>query len=101
MTSETQRKVRWVFFSFRENYKLFNGTKRLLIHFSWRDTCDGKQFVIMWSDHTWETIRCPFTDYWIGKKSYKQYMELNKVVSGKMSKEKAMKFINEKFESFR
>ena len=34
----------------------------------WRDTCDGKQFVIMWSDHTLETIRCPFTDYWIGKK---------------------------------
>lgn len=24
----------------------------------WRDTCDGKQFIIMWSDHTWETIRC-------------------------------------------
>ena len=67
----------------------------------WRDTCDGKQFIIMWSDHTWETICCPFTDYWIGKKSYKQYMDLNKVVSGKMSKEKAMKFINEKFESFR
>ena len=56
----------------------------------WRDTCDGKQFVIMWSDHTWETIRCPFTDYWIGKKSYKQYMDLNKVVSGKMSKEEAI-----------
>ena len=55
----------------------------------------------MWSDHTWETICCPFTDYWIGKKSYKQYMDLNKVVSGKMSKEEAMKFINEKFESFR
>lgn len=67
----------------------------------WRDTCDGKQFIIMWSDHTWETICCPFTDYWIGKKSYKQYMDLNKVVSGKMSKEEAMKFINEKFESFR
>lgn len=67
----------------------------------WRDTCDGKQFVIMWSDHTWEIIRCPFTDYWIGKKSYKQYMELNKIVSGKMNKENAMKFINEKFESFR
>lgn len=33
----------------------------------WRDTCDCKEFVIMWSDHTWEIIRCPFTDYWIGK----------------------------------
>ena len=66
----------------------------------WRDT-HCKQFVIMWSDHTWETICCPFTDYWIGTKSYKQYMELNKVVSGKMSKEKAMEFINKKFESFR
>lgn len=29
----------------------------------WRDTCDVKQFVIMWSDHTWETIRCPFDGY--------------------------------------
>ena len=66
----------------------------------WRDT-HCKQFVIMWSDHTWETICCPFTDYWIGTKSYKQYMELNKVVIGKMSKEKAMEFINKKFESFR
>ena len=65
----------------------------------WRDTCDGKQFIIMWSDHTWETICCPFTDYWIGKKSYKQYMNLNKVV-GRMSKEKAMEYINKKFESF-
>lgn len=44
----------------------------------WRDTRCKKEFVIMWSDHTWETIRCPFTDYWIGNKSYKQYMELNK-----------------------
>lgn len=67
----------------------------------WRDTCDGKQFVIMWSDHTWETIRCPFTDYLIDNKSYKQYMNLNKVVSSKMTKEKAMDFINKKFERFR
>lgn len=67
----------------------------------WRDTRDYKEFVIMWSDHTWETIRCPFTDYWIGDRSFKSYMELNKVVSKKMSKEDAMKFINEKFESFR
>lgn len=66
----------------------------------WRET-RVKEFIIMWSDHTWETICCPFTDYRIGKKSYKQYMELNKVVSRKMSKENAMKFINEKFESFR
>ena len=65
----------------------------------WRDACDSKQFVIMWSDHTWETICCPFTDYWIGKKSYKQYMNLNKVV-GRMSKEKAIEYINKKFESF-
>lgn len=67
----------------------------------WRDTRCKKEFVIMWSNHTWETICCPFTDYWIGNKSYKQYMELNKIVSRKMSKEQAMKFINEKFESFR
>ena len=65
----------------------------------WRDT-HCKQFIIMWSDHTWETICCPFTDYWIGNKSYKQYMDLNKVVSGKMSKEKAMEYINKKFKSF-
>ena len=62
----------------------------------WRDTYGAKEFVIMWSDHTWETIRCPFTEYWINNKSYKQHMQLNKVVSSKMSKEKAMKFINKK-----
>lgn len=66
----------------------------------WRDRCEVKEFVIMWSDHTWETIRCPFTDFWIGDKSYKQYMELNKVVSRKMSKKDAMNFINEKFKGF-
>ena len=63
----------------------------------WRDTYGVKEFVIMWSDHTWETIRCPFTDYWINNKSYKQHMQLNKVVSSKMTKEKAMEFINERF----
>lgn len=67
----------------------------------WRDTCDSKQFIIMWSDHTWETIVCPSTDYYIDKKSYKQHMELNKIVSRKMNKEDAIKFINKKFESFR
>lgn len=66
----------------------------------WRDTADVKEFIIMWSDHTWETIRCPFTDYWIGNKTFKQYMELNKIVSRKMNKENAMEFINKKFESF-
>ena len=64
----------------------------------WRDTADIKEFVIMWSDHTWETIRCPFTDYWINSKSYKQHMELNKVVSKKKTKEEAMKVINKRFE---
>lgn len=67
----------------------------------WRDVRDKKEFVIMWSDHTWETICCPFTDPWIDGKSYKQYMNLNKVISSNMTKEKAMKFINEKFERFR
>ena len=67
----------------------------------WMDTCGCKQFIIMWSDHTWETIRCPFTDCWIGTKSYKQYMNLNKVVSGKMTKHDTMEYINKKFESFR
>lgn len=66
----------------------------------WRDTAGVKEFIIMWSDHTWETIRCPFTDYWIGNKTFKQYMELNKIVSRKMNKENAMEFINKKFESF-
>lgn len=63
----------------------------------WRDVAGRKEFVIMWSDHTWETITCPFDDYWIGDKTYKQHMKLNKVVSGKMTKEEAMKFIHERF----
>lgn len=66
----------------------------------WRDTAGIKEFIIMWSDHTWETIRCPFTDYWIGNKTFKQYMELNQIISRKMNKESAMEFINKKFESF-
>ena len=66
----------------------------------WRDTAGIKEFIIMWSDHTWETIRCPFTDYLIGNKTFKQYMELNKIISRKMNKESAMEFINKKFESF-
>lgn len=66
----------------------------------WRDA-NEKAFIIMWSDHTWETIKYPSESYWVGNKSYKQYMELNKVVSGKMTKEQAMKFINEKFEGLR
>ena len=64
----------------------------------WRDAYLVKEFVIMWSDHTWEIIRCPFENYWIGDKSYKQHMQLNKVVSGKMTKEQAMEFINQRFE---
>ena len=67
----------------------------------WRDAYDVKEFVIMWSDHTWETIRCPFTDYYINNKSYKQHMQLNKVVSSKMTKEQAMEFINERFKEAR
>lgn len=64
----------------------------------WRDARGRKEFVIMWSDHTWETIRCPFTGYWINGKSYKQHMQLNKVVSSKMTKKEAMNFINQRFE---
>ena len=66
----------------------------------WRDA-NEKAFVIMWSDNTWELIKYPGESYWVGNKSYKQYMQLNKVVSSKMTKEKAMEFINEKFEGLR
>ena len=67
----------------------------------WRDAYKVKEFAIMWSDYTWEIIRCPFTDYWIDDMSYKQYMQLNKVVSSKMTKEQAMEHINKKFERFK
>ena len=63
----------------------------------WRDA-NEKAFVIMWSDNTWELIKYPGKSYWVGNKSYKQYMQLNKVVTCNMTKEQAMKFINEKFE---
>ena len=66
----------------------------------WRDTSGRKEFVVMWSDHTWETIRCPFTEYWIDNKSYKQYMNLNQVISRKMTKAEAMEYINDKFKRF-
>lgn len=64
----------------------------------WRGASSIREFVIMWSDHTWETIRCPFTDYWIKDKTYKQHMQLDKVVSSKMTKKEAMKFISQRFE---
>lgn len=64
----------------------------------WRDTTHIKEFVIMWSDNTWETIRCPFTEYYINGKSFKQYMELQKLISSKATKEAFMKHIQKKFE---
>lgn len=64
----------------------------------WRDLSGIKEFIIMWSNGTWEKIRCPFTDYWINNKTYKQHMKLNIMVSKKMTKEQAMEYINKRFE---
>ena len=80
---------------------MFMVNKITVEYIHWKGTTNSKEFIIMWSDHTWETIVCPFTDYWIGNKSHKQYMDLNKLVCGKMSREEAMKYINKKFEGFR
>lgn len=66
----------------------------------WRDSYLVKEFVIMWSDFTWEIVRCPFTDYYIGDKSCKQFMELNKVVRAKMTKEEAINHIQKKFKEY-
>lgn len=70
----------------------------------WRDTdvrrYGYREFVIMWSDHTWETFKCPIVRYLIGNKTYKQVMELHKVVSSKMTKTQAKEFINRKFEMY-
>ena len=74
--------------------------KVIAMYTHWRDA-NEKAFVIMWSDHTWDLIKYPCKDYWVGKKSYKQYMQLNKIISSKMTKDEAMKFINEKFEGLR
>ena len=75
-------------------------SKVIAMYTHWRDA-NEKAFVIMWSDHTWDLIKYPCKDYWVGDKTYKQYMQLNKVVSSKMTKDEAMKFINEKFEGLR
>lgn len=72
----------------------------IAMYVHWRDACK-KAFIIMWSDGTWEQIEYPRESYWVGNKSYKQYMPLNKIVSCKMTKTEAMKFINEKFEGLR
>jgi len=70
----------------------------------WRDVnCSihgGYKFIIMWSDHTWDEFKTPTSDYYIKGKTYKQIMNLNKVVSSKMSKEEAIRYINEKFKEF-
>ena len=44
----------------------------------WKDAIE-KAFIIIWSDYTWETIKYLNESCWVGNKSYKQYMELNKV----------------------
>ena len=75
--------------------------KVIACYVKWRDVdwrTSGKQFIIMWSDHTWETICCPFDCYYIGDKTFKQHMRLQEIVSRKMQKEEAMRFIQERFD---
>lgn len=68
----------------------------------WRETdiAKGAEFIIMWSDGTWETIKTPITTYYVNDKTCKQFMELNKVVSSKMTKKRAMAFIQAKFKKY-
>nr|DAX65118.1 MAG TPA: hypothetical protein [Caudoviricetes sp.] len=63
----------------------------------WKKTYVTREFIILWSDHTWETICCPTDPYRIGDKSLKQFMELNKIAYKKMNREEAMNYINKKF----
>ena len=66
----------------------------------WRDVNveehGGHEFIVMWSDHTWDEFKTPKCGYWIGDKTYKQVMALNKIVSSKMTKEEAIAYINER-----
>ena len=66
----------------------------------WRDTYLVKEFIIMWSDHTWESVQCPFDRYYIGDKTYKQFMDLNKMSTGKMTRDKAMNHIQTRFKEY-
>ena len=70
----------------------------------WRDLAvwqhGYREFVVMWSDHTWDAFKCPIVEYQIKNKTYKQFMQLNKIVSSKMSKTEATAFINRKFKEY-
>ena len=74
---------------------MVNETIACYVH--WKGTYVTREFIILWSDHTWETICCPTDQYWIDHKTLKQFMQLNKIVYGKMNREEAMNYINKKF----
>lgn len=67
----------------------------------WRDVNTdmhgGHEFIVMWSDRTWDLFKMPFTGYHIGKGTYKGFMDLNKMVSKKMERSEAIEYINQKF----
>ena len=54
-----------------------------LTHWTYK-VMNGSVFVILWSDHTWTEFR------------FKKHFELNKLVSKKVPKEEAIKFIERK-----
>lgn len=70
------------------------------MYVKWRDTdcrTTGRQFIIMWSDNTWETVCCPLTKYYMPDgKTFKQAMALNKIVSSRMTKSEAKAYIEER-----
>lgn len=75
-----------------------NEARACYVH--WRDIAvqdyNHREFVICWSDHTWEIIEIPDCGWQIGGKTVKQHMGLNKMVSSKMTKEEAKRYISRK-----
>lgn len=64
-----------------------------LTHWTYK-VMNGSVFVILWSDHTWTEFRFKWNNREIH--NYKNHFELNKLVSKKVPKEEAIKFIERK-----
>ena len=64
----------------------------------WKETYASEPgFLILWSDGTWDEVIIPCgANYYINGKSIKQNMNLKKVILGKMKKDDAMKYINQR-----
>lgn len=81
-----------------EKKKNLVNTETYAKYVHWKETYASEPgFLILWSDGTWDEVIIPCgANYYINGKSIKQNMNLKKVILGKMKKDDAMKYINQR-----